>query len=154
MCSRVQVCSASICRADENFFVKLDRLPGPRERERQSAKMEKPKIANRKISKIANRQKQKSLKRTLSVDLASINFAERFEFAEKSLVRSCAIAVQRNAVFHRCKQCPYEATTSTRLKALVVRSEHWGHKELQRAKPDRASICRAAGSGGSHSASI
>jgi hypothetical protein len=39
------------------------------------------------------------------------------------LVRSYAIAVQGNVASHRRKQCPYEATTSTWLKALVVRSE-------------------------------
>jgi hypothetical protein len=98
----------------------------PREWGRQSAKIEKRKIVSRKISKTAKRQNGKLPKRKLSVDLASISFAERFEFAPKSLVRSCAIAVQANAASHRRKQCPYEATTSTWLKALVVRSEPWG----------------------------
>jgi hypothetical protein len=95
------------------------RAPGrPREWERQSAKIEKRKIVSRKISKTAKRQNGKLPKRKLSVDHASISFAERFEFAPKSLVRSCAIAVQRNDVSHLRKQCPYEATTATWLNSL------------------------------------
>ena len=57
--------------------------------------------------------RQQWQKQKLSVDLASISLAERFKFAPKFLVRSCAIAVQGNDVSHPRKQCPYEATTST-----------------------------------------
>jgi hypothetical protein len=80
----------------------------------------------RKIAKNAKRQNGKLPERKLSVDLASINFADVFKIAPKSLVGSCAIAVQRNDVSHQLKQCPYEATTSTWLNSLVVRSEPWG----------------------------
>jgi hypothetical protein len=81
---------------------------------------ENRKTQNRESKNFENRKttKREIAKRKLSVDHASISFAERFEFAPKSLVRSCAIAVQGNDVSHLRKQCPYEATTATWLNSL------------------------------------
>jgi hypothetical protein len=62
---------------------------------------ENPKTQNRESQNFNLRidKKQNSPKQKLSVDLASISFAERFKVAPKFQVRSCAIAVQANAAF-------------------------------------------------------